>query len=539
MNAFFLKKTTILFCMAILLSGCSKTSDNKTSNAHQTEPEKTLIIAINNDENSLTPFNYVSGTGLIVNRLIYDTLLTQDKDGKIIPWMVEDDYHVSDDNRIFTFKLKDGQFFHNGQPVLSEDVKFSFEYPANKNAAIFRKIANAISTIETPDEKTIIFTLKKPDITFELDGFSRMRIIPKSLYQDQEDASLIKSAVGSGMYKLVEYKTGQYYKLEAVQNYFKGNISVKNINMPIVVDKTAVQQGLLSGQFAAATSGIGIETVDLFKSKPGAEICASAGYSPLMLNLNNEQKNLSNLKIRQALAYGIDVNSISKTLYGNYALAGSRAIIRSDLDYSKKGLEYQFDKNRAISLLQEAGYKKINSEGYRLDEKDNILSFEIITYSGDTIRSRLAELVTAYLKEIGIKTTVKAMEMDTVDSYVWPDFEVSKGRNYDIATWSWSNTNTPTFLISLASSDFSTGIYNVMGYKSKRFDEVINEKYANLSNMMQMSNLLHELQDIVAEEIPAIVIAYPDSLQVCNKKQHSAWVTGKGMNIVNIFSFLN
>ena len=78
--------------MAILLSGCSKTSDNKTSNAHQKEPEKTLIIAINNDENSLTPFNYVSGTGLIVNRLIYDTLLTQDKDGKIIPWMVEDDY---------------------------------------------------------------------------------------------------------------------------------------------------------------------------------------------------------------------------------------------------------------------------------------------------------------------------------------------------------------------------------------------------------------------------------------------------------------
>ena len=78
-----------------------------------------------------------------------------------------------------------------------------------------------------------------------------------------------------------------------------------------------------------------------------------------------------------------------------------------------------------------------------------------------------------------------------------------------------------------------------MGYKSKRFDEVINEKYANVSNMMQMSNLLHELQDIVAEEIPAIVIAYPDSLQVCNKKQHSAWVTGKGMNIVNIFSFLN
>lgn len=499
---------------------------------------ETLTIAITKDENTLAPFTYVSGTGLVANRLIYDTLLTQDRKGNIIAWMVEDDYVVSDDNKVFTFKLRDGQYFHNGQPVTVEDVKFSFEYPADKNVAGLRKITNKIQSIAIPDEKTIVFTLKDTDLTFERDGFSRMRIISKSVYEDVKDATVVKESIGSGMYRLVEYKTGQYYKLQAVNNYFRGQPKVKNINMPIVADATAVQQGLLSGQFAAATSNIGVETVEVFKKTAGLEICASPGYAPAILNFNNGQQQLSQVKLRQALAHGVDVKGISNTLYGDYATLGTRGLIRSDHEYAQSGLEYIYDKEKAIALLQELGYTKINPEGYRLDEKGDVLGFEILTYSGNTIRSRMAELVAANLKEIGIKIDVKSMEMDTVDAYVWPDFEVSKGRNYDMATWGWSNTNTPTFLLSLCSSDFIIGTYNVMGYKSATFDHIVSDQYNKLKSMKQMTSMLQDLQKVVAEEVPALVIAYPDALQACNTQKYSGWKTGKGLNVVNIFSFL-
>lgn len=84
---------------------------------------------------------------------------------------------MDEKSQVFTFTLTDGQKFHNGKVLTVEDVKFSFEYPANQNASALRKICNAIEKIEVLDAKTIRVTLKEPDINFMRDGFSEMRII--------------------------------------------------------------------------------------------------------------------------------------------------------------------------------------------------------------------------------------------------------------------------------------------------------------------------------------------------------------------------
>ena len=526
------------------LTGCGEQSagtepSQATSQATQQSTTKadSLTIAITNDENTLAPYTYVSGTGLVANRLIYDTLLTIDKDNNIIPWMV-DDYTVSDDSKVYTMKLLDGQKFHNGNPVTAEDVKFSFEYAADKNVAGLRKIADKVEKIETPDEQTIIFTLKNTDINFARDGLAVMRIINKDVYDGVTDPTTVKESIGSGMYKLVEYKTGEYYKLEAVEDYFRGAPQVSKINMPIVTDATAVQQGILSGEFAASTSTISVEVVDTFKNTPNLEVYSNDGYAPTILNFNNGEEAMQDVKFRQALSYAIDVNDICKTLYGDYATVGTKGLIRSDMDYSVSGLEYVHDVEKAAQLLDELGYTEKNGDGYRFDKNGKVLDFDILTYSGNTIRARIAELAVEDLKEVGIKATVKSMEMDTVDAYVWPDFEVSKGRDYDMSTWGWSSSNTPTFLVSLCSSDYSIGTYNVMGYKSDNFDQIVTDQYSKVTSMDQMTSMLKELQTVVADEIPCLVIAYPDSLQVCNTQHSNGWESGKGLNIVNVFSFL-
>lgn len=537
-----MKKQCIVLLLAWIfcLAGCGEKTGEKTATevAKDTRTADTLVIAVTKDENTLSPFTYVSGTGLVVNRLIYDTLLTTNLDGDVVPWMVEDDYDVSPDNKVFKLTLKEGLKFHNGEPVTAEDVKFSFEYPADKKVAALRKISKKIASIQVPDPRTIIFNLKESDLSFERDGLAYMRIISKSVYKDEKKPENIALSIGSGMYRLVEYKVGKYYKLEAVGDYFRGPPKVKSINMPIVKDATAVQQGLLSGQFAAATSDINAEAVEVFKRKPGLAVYAGAGYAPLMLNFNNGGPSLSKKEVRQAMAYGIDMKSISKSLYGEYAKLGSRGLIRSDHEYSQGGLDYTYDKEKSSDLLRSAGYLNKNEEGYLIDAQGKELAFELLTYAGNAIRSRMAELVAANLKEVGVRVLVKSMEMDTVDAYVWPDFEVSKGRNYDMAAWGWSNTNTPTFLLSLCSSEFDIGTYNVMGYKSEAFDAVVREQYAQAIDMQKMSLMLQNLQNIVAEDVPALVIAYPDSLQVGNTDQYDGWKKGKGLNMINVFSFL-
>ena len=163
---------------------------------------ESLNIAIVKDENTLTPFTYVTGTGLVANRLIYDTLLTKDLNNEVIPWMVEDNYTVVD-SKEFTFTLKDNLKFHNGNKVTTEDIKFSFEYPANQNNSTYKKLSNEIENIDVINDKTIKFTLKEPDINYLADGFAEMRILDHTVYEGQSDGSLVNDTVGSGPYKLV------------------------------------------------------------------------------------------------------------------------------------------------------------------------------------------------------------------------------------------------------------------------------------------------------------------------------------------------
>ena len=501
----------------------------------ETDSSDTLTIAITKDENTLSPFTYVTGgAGLVVNRLIYDTLFTTNLDNQIIPWMVEDDYTVVD-SKEFTFNLKSGLTFHNGNPVTAEDIKFSFEYPANQNVSGQRKVCNMIESIDVVDEDTVKFTLKEANVNFMRDGFAYIRIIDDAVYEGVEDATTVAESIGSGPYKLVEYKTGEYYKLQAVDDYFAGNVRVKNINMPIMAD---TQQALMSGDLAASTGSIGIEMVDTFNAIDGLTVFANAGYAPMIVNFNDGRAPFDNVQFRQAVSYAVDVNGIADILYGGYAMTGTKGAVRADLPYAVAGLEYVYDSDKAIEILEGLGYTEVNGDGIRLDENGEPLSFEIITYSGSDVRSRCCELMKEQLAKVGIDLVIMTLDMDTADAYIWPDFEVANGRDYDLSTWGWSNSISMTYLISLCSSDFEQGTYNVCGYVSENFDKIVDEKLSSVTSEEEMQDLLRELQEVIAEEIPLLTIGFPDTLQVCNTKMYDGWKAGAGANVINIFSFL-
>lgn len=527
----------VLLCMA----GCSKGPAEEGTGAYIDENGvkyvDSLTVAITKDENTLTPFTYVSATGLVVNRLIYDTLFTMDLENNIIPWMVEEDFEVVD-SREFTFTLKEGLQFHNGNAVTAEDVKFSFEYPATQKVSGQRKACNQIESIEVLDERTVKFTLQESNVNFMRDGFAYIRIIDDAMYAGVEDGATVTEAVGSGMYKLVEYKTGEYYKLEAVENYFAGEARVKRINMPIMTDATAIQQALLADQLAASTGSIGMEMVETFEAQKDMEVFANAGYVPLILNINNGRAPFDQVAFRKALSYAVDVEGICRLLYGDYALVGTKGLVRGDLPYAVDGLQYEYNTEKAIQLLENLGYTTVNKDGVRTDAAGNALAFEVITYSGNAVRSRACELLQEQLKQVGIQLAIRTLDMDTADAYVWPDFDVAKGRDYDMATWGWSSTDTMTYLISLCSSDAEQGPYNVCGYVSEAFDTLVSEKLANVRTEEEMHDLLRELQAVAADEVPLLTIGYPDTMQACNVAMYDGWQAGRGANVVNIFSFL-
>ncbi|MGL5329653.1 MAG: ABC transporter substrate-binding protein, partial [Peptostreptococcaceae bacterium] len=234
-----------------------------------------LVIGVHKDENNITPYTYVTGSpGLDLVNLVYDKLFILNKDNNVIPWMVEEDYKISEDFKTFEFKLVPNQKWHDDKPLTAEDIKFSLEYAKEqKNAK-----ARIIDSVEVKDELSFVITLNESNIDFISDGLTNIFIVPKHIYEKYEKAEEVKETIGSGIYKLNEYKVGEYYKFEANSEYFKGGVNPKEIYMPIITDSTAMFQAIKSGEIAATTMGLSPELLETFTSDENIEILNSPGF---------------------------------------------------------------------------------------------------------------------------------------------------------------------------------------------------------------------------------------------------------------------
>ena len=470
--------------------------------------------------------------------LIYDTLFVRAPDNTIIPWMVKE-YSIENDSKVYHITLEDGLKWHDGQPLTAEDVKFTFEYVLTQSRTRFSAIGKKVENIEVKNDKEFIITLKETDVNFINNSLTDLRIIPKHIYENEADATAVTSSVGSGMYQLVEYKSGEYYKLEAMEDYFKGSPKVKNLNLPIMTDKSSIQQGIIAGQLAGSTTSVSAAVLDTFNNASGIDILKADGYAPTMLYFNCEREPFNNAKFRQAISLGIDMDTIIQQVALGHATKGTPNFIREDLEEAEKGLSYEYNVDKANQILDEIGYHQKNSEGIRLDANGSPLQFSLLTYSDSTNRVRAAELISAQLKEIGIDVEVTSMESTAVDDKVWPEFDVSKGRDFDMTMWGWS---APVMLnggslAALCSSDYAIGNDNIGGYKNDAFDQLVSN-YQSATTIEEANEASKEMQKFIANEYPFITLYYDDNLYACNTSMYDGWVASKSGSTLNVFSFL-
>ncbi len=525
-----------------LATGCSQQQNEQSSGSNQSASSAavdSLTIAISADENTLTPFTYVHGSpGFDAMSLIYDTLFVRTPDNTIIPWMVKE-YSVENDSKVYHITLEDGLKWHDGQPLTAEDVKFTFEYVLTQSRTRFSAIGKKVENIEVKNDKEFTITLKETDVNFINNSLTDLRIIPKHIYENEADATAVTSSVGSGMYKLVEYKSGEYYKLEAMEDYFKGSPKVKNLNLPIMTDKSSIQQGIISGQLAGSTTSVSAAVLDTFNNASGIDILKADGYAPTMLYFNCEREPFNNAKFRQAISLGIDMDTIIQQVALGHATKGTPNFIREDLEEAEKGLSYEYNVEKANQILDELGYNQKNSEGIRLDANGSPLHISLLTYSDSTNRVRAAELISKQLKDIGIDVEVTSMESTAVDDKVWPEFDVSKGRDFDMTMWGWS---APVMLnggslAALCSSDYAIGNDNIGGYKNDEFDKLVSN-YQSATTIEEANEASKEMQKFIANEYPFITLYYDDNLYACNTSMYDGWVASKSGSTLNVFSFL-
>lgn len=500
---------------------------------------KTLRLATSVDEGTLTPYTYVMGyPGIEFVMLIYDALFIMDKNNVAQPWLAES-YTASEDAKVWEVTLRKDVRFQDGAPLTAADVVFTYEYFLKNPKPRFTSPLKTIDKIEVVNGTTIRFRLKKPDPAFPIRPLADVPILPKHVWEKAGDPKTVP-AMGSGPYKLVEYKPDQYYRLTAYDGYFRGKPKVEEIVIAIIKDQTAMLTALKSGQIHLVTRSLAPELVEQFRALPGIKVVTGPGYSTTLLQINNTRYPFDQKAVRQAMALAVDKAYLVKTILLGQGTIGHPGFMHPRSPWADPSLVSEFNPKKAKELLGRAGFVDTNGDGVRETPKGDKMEYSLLVYSNSPLRIRAAEIISGWLADIGIKVDVKALDATTVDSLVWPDFDVAKGRDYDLAMWGWSASMQQDCgrLAELYHSNPAIGTVNIGGYKNPQVD-ALSEQLMVTVDMAKRKDIAKKLQRIVAEDVPTIPLYYEDGAYAYRSDAYDSYTYVNGLGIVSKWSFID
>ncbi|HEY6332593.1 MAG TPA: ABC transporter substrate-binding protein, partial [Blastocatellia bacterium] len=233
----------------------------------------TLVIAIEQQPHGFDPrfsTNYIQSAHIM--QLVYDTLLVKDEHFEFVPSLAQS-FEQSDDRTSFTFHIRPGVKFHSGKPLTSADVKYTFSSildPATKSP--IRGAIDRISSIDTPDQNTVVFRAREPFYSF-LGNLPAIGIIP-----DGSGDELVNSPVGTGPYRFVSYREGERVRLDANPDYWGGAPSVPRLEIVVITDNSTRQAAIMSGEVDLAINAqFDPETVRALKNRSRIQVLVGGG----------------------------------------------------------------------------------------------------------------------------------------------------------------------------------------------------------------------------------------------------------------------
>jgi len=334
-------------------------------------------------------------TPFMVLYALQDAMLKPMPGNPFAPSLAES-WTASEDGRSYEFQLRKGPTFHNGEPITSEDVKFSF---TRYRGASHDLLASRVASIETPDPQHVRFHLKDPwpdFLTFYGTATGAGWIVPKKYIEKVGDDGYLKAPIGAGPYKFVSMKPGVELVLEANESYWRKTPSVKRLVFRMIPDEATRLAALIAGEVDIVYSIRG-ELADELRRTPGLTLKPVSLAAPFWLYFADQWDPKSpwhDERVRKAASLAIDRDGINKALtLGFSKLTGS--IIPQSFDMYWQPPAPVYDPAAAKKLLAEAGFRNGFAAG------------ELFC---DASYANLAEAILNNFAQIGIKITLRPIE---------------------------------------------------------------------------------------------------------------------------------
>jgi peptide/nickel transport system substrate-binding protein len=469
----------VLTTLTIALSGCS--SDKTGGDSSK------FTVGIPQDIDSLDP-HYATGAGtkeVLFN--IFEGLVKPDENGNLNP-AVASEFKISEDNKVYTFTLREGIKFHDGSAVTVEDIKYSLDRNAGTDGS--EPLISAYSEIESVnivDDKHVEVVLKEGDSDFLAQLTAA--IIPAS------NADPATKAIGTGPYKYVSSSPQENFIVTRFDDYWGEPAYIKDVTFKIEANPDAIVMDLKGGSidmYARVTSQQVSQLKDEFDIYEGTMNLVQAMY------INNAVKPFDDVRVRQALCYAIDPQEIMDFVSDGAGTEIGSAMFPSFGKYFMPELNdtYNTDPDKAKELLAEAGYP-------------NGFEFTITVPSNYDQHVDTAQVISEELKKIGVTAKIQEVEWNSWLSDVYSD------RNYEATVVGVdASTLTASSLLARYASDAGR---NFVNFNSKAYDEA----YANAqsaSDDAAKTGYYKECLKILSEEAASVYIQDLPEFVAVNKK---------------------
>jgi len=449
----------------------------------------------------------------MIFELVLDQLLIYDDNQNVIGELA-DKYEVAKDGLSYTITLKKGLKWHDGQPVTSKDVKFTFEQLCAKGSPYFtnyKKIqgaldynagkATSVSGIQIVDDLTVKFVMAEADAGFIT--YLVWWVVPEHQFKDMDLDTRVRTAwkpIGTGPYKFVQYKEDQFFEFDANADYFKGKPSISKVFMKIAKVDTALAM-LEKGEVDYITDLPATE-YDRIKKLSNVKILELPNTSwPWLLGFNVTRGKLGDKRVRQALAYALDRDAYVKSVMGGHATLLNQ--INAMPGWAKaddKDINaYAYSPDKAKALLKEAGW-------------DASQVITILYYPGNKLRDQFAVIAQQYWTAVGVKTDVVAMDVARA-------VEKLQKSDFDIILSGGATSPNPgsQALYFTCDATFPKGGANYYLYCNPKLDELF-KKGGAVFTEAERAPIYKDIAKMLNDELPWIMLINPNYLSAVSTR---------------------
>jgi len=501
-----------------------------------------VTIGVAGDEGTLTPYTHQTGyPGRNLVALVYDTLLDRDQHNELKP-LLATGVEANQDNTAFTVPLRTDVRWHDGKPFTAADVVFSVDYhrqhPEGDSVPAIANVTAVTPRADTVD--TVVFTLAAADPDFPSRLLADLRILPEHVWStiDAPETATVEQAVGTGPYRLTKYTKDQGYELSANAEYPIGRPKIKTIKIAIIPEQQTGIAALRTTEVSVLSGQLPAEQAAGLRRQPGVRIAHGSSFTSTLLAFNNGRAPFDDPTVRAAISAAIDQQSLIDTVLRGGGQPGSPGFWHPDAAGADTALRHDYDPKHAAELLDKAGATP-GQDGIRV-LAGKPMSYPLLVQSENPRRVRAAELIRDMLSEVGIAVKVSAMDSDSVDAKVWPELDVGKGRDYDLAMWGWSAPVMldPTSMSDILDADTSVGRLNITGTNDADIDGAAG-RLRDATTTDDRRAALRDLQGLVEAKVPFVTLYYPEDSFGYRSDVYDGWVYQEGQGLLAKQSFVD